>query len=68
MTEPSAIGPKQSNHDSEVWIRARRDDGAGQLVLQSCDLFADHSTVVLEHCGQQYRLRITSNEKLILTK
>ncbi|MGE0253433.1 MAG: hemin uptake protein HemP [Alphaproteobacteria bacterium] len=32
------------------------------------DLFADAREIVLVHRGTEYRLRITSNDKLILTK
>ncbi|NDF12342.1 MAG: hemin uptake protein HemP [Proteobacteria bacterium] len=31
-------------------------------------LFQDDKEVIIEHDSQQYRLRITSNGKLILTK
>lgn len=32
------------------------------------ELFAAQSEVIIEHQGEEYRLRITSNGKLILTK
>jgi hemin uptake protein HemP len=31
-------------------------------------LMAGNREVIVEHRGQQYRLRVTSNDKLILTK
>jgi hemin uptake protein HemP len=36
--------------------------------LTSRELFADASVVVIEHEGEQYRLRSTKKRKLILTK
>lgn len=37
-------------------------------VLASTDLFAGGRVVVIEHAGQQYRLLITRNDRLILQK
>lgn len=37
-------------------------------VLRSADLFAGRRTVMIEHAGEQYRLTITRNNKLILQK
>ncbi|PPD32671.1 MAG: hemin transporter HemP [Methylomonas sp.] len=34
----------------------------------SKQLFDTHHEIVIEHNGEEYRLRITSNGKLILTK
>ena len=36
--------------------------------LRSRDLFAGAREIVIEHQGEQYRLRCTSKGKLILTK
>ncbi|MCK9606183.1 MAG: hemin uptake protein HemP [Methylomonas sp.] len=36
--------------------------------FNSQQLFASQNEIVIEHLGEQYRLRITSNGKLILTK
>ena len=36
--------------------------------LQASELLSGHREVILEHGGQEYRLRLTSNGKLILTK
>ena len=36
--------------------------------LRAADLFGDARELILEHNGQVYRLRITANDKLILTK
>jgi hemin uptake protein HemP len=36
--------------------------------VRAVDLFGDARELILEHNGQTYRLRITANDKLILTK
>lgn len=36
--------------------------------VESADLFGGESEVVILHNGEQYRLRITRQDKLILTK
>jgi len=36
--------------------------------LRSDDLFGDKRLVLIEHAGQQYRLLITRNDRLILQK
>lgn len=36
--------------------------------ISAVELFAGSREVIVEHEGQYYRLRITSNGKLILTK
>ena len=46
-------------------------EGAGGAVprrLRSRDLLADAREVIIEHDGDDYRLRCTSKGKLILTK
>lgn len=39
-----------------------------KLVISSQELFRDQQEVIILHAGEEYRLRITSNGKLILTK
>lgn len=41
---------------------------AGQRRISSEQLFATGNEIVIAHNGADYRLRITSNGKLILTK
>ncbi len=36
--------------------------------LTSAELFGDHQEIIILHDGGEYRLRITSNNKLIMTK
>lgn len=40
----------------------------GKRKIDSRQLFANRNEVIIEHLGQEYRLRITRNGKLILTK
>ncbi len=40
----------------------------GLRTVRSADLFADAREIVIDHCGDRYRLRRTSKGKLILTK
>jgi hemin uptake protein HemP len=37
-------------------------------VFRSAEMFAGGNEVIIEHCGATYRLRQTSQGKLILTK
>lgn len=36
--------------------------------LKSQDLFRNSQELIIEHQGQEYRLRLTRNDKLILNK
>jgi len=39
-----------------------------QRMITSLELFGNRQEILILHAGEQYRLRITSNNKLILTK
>jgi hemin uptake protein HemP len=39
-----------------------------QLRIHSTELFSTAREVVIEHAGEEYRLRLTRQDKLILTK
>ena len=41
---------------------------AGPLVISSRDLLSGRREVIIEHGREQYRLRLTSSNKLILVK
>ena len=56
--DPPARGPERS---AAAGGRPRRR-------LKVSDLLAGEREAILEHDGQEYRLRITANGKLILTK
>ena len=40
----------------------------GQRTITSIELLGDQQEIIILHAGEQYRLRITSNNKLIMTK
>ena len=42
--------------------------GADRLRLNSRDLFAMSREIIIDHASEEYRLRLTSQGKLILTK
>jgi len=42
--------------------------GSGLRRIASSDLFQGQSVITIEHAGSDYRLRITRQRKLILTK
>lgn len=48
--------------------RAAKQDLLGLRRLDSSALFLDAQEIVIVHSGQEYRLRITRYDKLILTK
>ena len=52
-------GPETSRSNAPV---------SGLRVLNSVELLAGANEVVIDHNGEAYRLRCTSNGKLILTK
>ena len=37
-------------------------------IIPSAELFGSSQEIIIIHAGEQYRLRITANNKLILTK
>ena len=53
-------------HDDNV--RIARADTQSQQRIDSRRLLAGGRELVIDHAGQQYRLRLTRNDKLILTK
>jgi hemin uptake protein HemP len=42
--------------------------GAAPAKIESKTLLAGQREAIIVHCGEEYRLRITRQEKLILTK
>ncbi|MEO7431842.1 MAG: hemin uptake protein HemP [Dokdonella sp.] len=46
----------------------RVDRGQRTPRIDSRRLMAGENELVIEHAGQEYRLRLTRNDKLILTK
>lgn len=58
---------EQKNTTETVEISTDMETGRGAF-LQSQDLFRDAKTLCIEHNGDIYNLRLTRNNKLILTK
>lgn len=61
-TDNLAKPTKASNHDAKV------DTNNGGLIINSVDLFAGQKMLSIEHNDSTYLLRITRENKLILTK
>ena len=59
-------GPSDTSSDAARQAVPRR--GQGPAVLEAETLFGGSREIVIVHAGQRYRLRITQNGKLILTK
>jgi hemin uptake protein HemP len=56
------MGTKRGIHPS------RRTDPGPRRRLSSQELLGGEEEVIIEHAGQEYRLRKTRQDKLILTK
>lgn len=60
--------PLKKSPDHGIDSQINRDPNASRNRISSQQLFASQNEVVIEHNNEDYRLRITSNGKLILTK
>ena len=67
MTIPPGKGSGHSEGDPRP-SATQGDESATGPVVDSRDLFAGARTVHISHAGQTYLLRITRENKLILTK
>lgn len=58
------------DHASNAWESAQKNRAVPVLdeKIDSRDLFADGRVVTITHGSQAYQLRLTSQNKLILTK
>ena len=54
--------------DQSASPNPERPRPAGKPRLQAAALLAGSREVIIEHAGEEYRLRLTKNGKLILTK
>lgn len=59
MISQSNDKPPKKNHFVQSLSR---------VVIKSSQLFDNQNEIIIEHEGNEYRLRITSSGKLILTK
>lgn len=64
--------PNAWHHPGDVIQQGRSEGASGTLNelprYQSSSLFSNGPCIVIEHGGQEYRLRVTRLGKLILTK
>jgi len=54
--------------DHPYGVRPERPRPTGKPRLRAEALFSGAREVIIEHAGEEYRLRLTKNGKLILTK
>ncbi len=59
-----SIGAK----DETLHINVSTTSARHEREINIADLLGSHSEIIIKHEDQRYRLRITSNNKLILTK
>ena len=64
-----ASGPNTPLDDQPAESAASTPEGRDKVrTIRSEDLFAGERIVLIEHAGEQYRLLITRNDRLILQK
>ena len=68
MTASSDIPPLATNSAATSSSRATRTVAVTGNEINSRDLFCSDRELVIVHGGDRYRLRLTSQNKLILTK
>jgi len=62
------VSDKNKNGAGSGASRPMRPPGTGAARrVQSSELIRDGGQLIIEHAGREYRLRVTSNGKLILT-
>lgn len=60
--------PRSPAHPASSAATDKSEGKQGNVRVRVSDLLAGSRQAILEHNGQDYQLRITSNGKLILTK
>lgn len=65
---PDKTNPTTSASGRQRPTATARSPSAAPRRLRSTDLLQDSRELLIEHAGEDYRLRLTSNGKLILTK
>jgi hemin uptake protein HemP len=58
----------KNKHDGSAGSVVENNGNDGAVVLDSRNLFLHSRTVYIEHESQRYMLRLTKDNKLILTK
>lgn len=62
---------RANTDDNECTINTSKERELPDMpakTITSAELFATRREIVIQHAGEKYRLRITSNGELILTK
>jgi hemin uptake protein HemP len=59
---------KNKNFHQRRIVTVKQEPVPERRRVSSSELFGAHNEVVIDHHDDEYRLRITSNGKLILTK
>lgn len=54
--------------EPQTAYHAERPPGRGQTRIDSVSLMQGARELLIAHAGEEYRLRLTRNDKLILTK
>ena len=49
-------------------MERRHKTDMAKRTITSAELFGDQQEIIILHAGKEYRLRITGNNKLIMTK
>lgn len=62
------INPLDNDLNQHLKPQNHADNHALCPRIRSEQLFTTQNEIIIEHQGNEYRLRITSNDKLILTK
>lgn len=60
--------PMPQTPESSLLLPAARPPSPGLPMVRSRDLLQGHNLILIEHAGDCYYLRMTRNNKLILTK
>ncbi|GAB6140649.1 hypothetical protein JCM14076_13780 [Methylosoma difficile] len=59
---------KNTTNNLPSIVILEQENAPGRRRVSSGELFGNQQELVIEHNNEEYRLRITSNGKLILTK
>ncbi|WP_442756564.1 hemin uptake protein HemP [Methylocystis sp. JAN1] len=60
--------PKAPRHGEPIAPRSEAGNAVAPLEIESQELLGPRREATIIHAGERYRLRITANNKLILTK
>jgi hemin uptake protein HemP len=64
----SNVDSKPAGNLGSEPVRPRQTSQADEVILTSSSLMDGRREIIITHSGLRYRLRVTTNDKLILTK